>query len=106
LPASANVVRGDYVVTSGTVSTPDESIFPAGIPIGQVTSVEEDNPYKSVNVRPLARLHDLNVVQVLTDTSGSRAARLHRLAASLGSASSTRGAAAPANALAQRGGGG
>ena len=70
LPANTVANPGDYVVTSGTVSSPDDSLYPPGILIGQVTSVNEESAYKSVNVRPAANLHDLDVVQVLTAASG------------------------------------
>lgn len=83
LPAGASASPGQYVVTSGTVSSKGDSLFPRGIPIGQVTSVDESSPYKSVNVKPLADLHNLDVVQVLTYSSGSHAAGLSRLAAEL-----------------------
>jgi cell shape-determining protein MreC len=51
--------------------------------IGQVTSVNEESAYKSVNVHPIANLHNLDVVQVLTAASGSLPANLSRIAASL-----------------------
>ncbi len=80
---TASITPGDYVVTSGTVSSRAESLFPKGIPIGQVTSVSEQSPFKSVDVSPLADLHSLDVVQVLTYSAGSRAASLNNVAASL-----------------------
>jgi rod shape-determining protein MreC len=83
LPANTQANRGDYVVTSGTVSSPDDSLYPPGIPIGQVTSVNEESAYRSVNVHPLADLHNLDVVQVLTAAQNSTPARMSRLAASL-----------------------
>lgn len=83
LPANTPVNPGDYVVTSGTISSQDPSIFPRGIPVGQVTSVQEEGPFKSVNVRPLAELHGLETVQVLTYSSQSAPARANRLAASM-----------------------
>lgn len=83
LPANSTVNRGDYVVTAGTVAGGGESLFPPGIPIGQVSSIDESSPYKAVNVHPLANLHNLDVVQVLTTTQGSRAARLGHVVASL-----------------------
>jgi rod shape-determining protein MreC len=89
LPANTQANRGEYVVTSGTVSSPDDSLYPPGIPIGQVTSVNEESAYQSVNVHPLADLHDLNVVQVLTAAQGSLPANLGRLAASLPAGQST-----------------
>jgi rod shape-determining protein MreC len=69
LPANSTVNPGDYVVTSGTVAAEGESLFPRGIPIGQVSSTEENSPYEAVNVHPLANLHNLDVVQVLTRVS-------------------------------------
>jgi rod shape-determining protein MreC len=83
LPANATVNPGDYVVTSGTVSSRGDSLFPGGIPIGQVTSVDNESPYKSVNLHPVANLHTLDVVQVLTHAQGTRPARVGNLVASL-----------------------
>ena len=83
LPSTTSVVPGDYVVTSGTVSSQGESLFPKGIPIGQVTSVNEQSGFKSAEVSPLADLHSLDVVQVLTHSSGSRVASLGGVTASL-----------------------
>jgi rod shape-determining protein MreC len=83
LPANTQANRGEYVVTSGTVSSPDDSLYPPGIPIGQVTSVNEESPYRSVNVHPLADLHNLDVVQVLTSASGSLPSSIARLTTDL-----------------------
>lgn len=83
LPANARANSGEYVVTSGTVSSPDDSLYPPGIPIGQVTSVNEESAYRSVNVHPLADLHNLDVVQVLTAPQGSLASNVGHLASSL-----------------------
>ncbi len=89
LPPNTPVARGEYVVTSGTVSSPDDSLYPPGIAIGQVSSVDEESAYESVNVHPLADLHNLDVVQVLTYTQGSKPARLTSLGASLPSSGQT-----------------
>ncbi len=43
-----------------------------------MTSVNEESAYKSVNVHPLANLHNLDVVQVLTAAAGSQPARLEQ----------------------------
>jgi rod shape-determining protein MreC len=83
LPANTQANRGEYVVTSGTVSSPDDSLYPPGIPIGQVTSVNEESAYRSVNVHPLADLHNLDVVQVLTSGSGSLPSSITRLTTDL-----------------------
>ena len=78
LPANTSAQRGEWVVTSGSVApgSLDESLYPPGILIGQVTSVDEESAYKSVNVRPAANLQNLDIVQVLTATRGSRPANL------------------------------
>ncbi len=83
LPANTLANPGEYVVTSGTIAGPDDSLYPPGIPIGQITSVNEESAYKSVNVHPTANLHDLDIVQVLTAAEGSLPANLSRVAASL-----------------------
>ena len=81
LPANTQANKGEYVVTSGTVAGPDDSLYPPGLLIGQVTSVNEESAYKSVNVHPLANLHNLDVVQVLTSAPGHAPANLAALAA-------------------------
>jgi rod shape-determining protein MreC len=106
LPANTPVNVGNYVVTSGTISAKGESLFPRGIPIGQVTSVQEEGPYKSVNVHPLAELHGLETVQVLTYSSGSAPARAERFAARVPPGQSTGGGGATEGQLASTGSGG
>jgi rod shape-determining protein MreC len=83
LPTDSTVNPGDYIVTAGSVAGQSESLFPRGIPIGQVTSIDESSPYKAVNVHPLVNLHNLEVVQVLTYVQDGRAARLSRVVATL-----------------------
>jgi rod shape-determining protein MreC len=83
LSSSTRVPRGEYVVTSGTVVAGGESLYPKGIPIGTVTSENEQSAYRTINVSPLADLRNLDVVQVLTAPPGSRAAALGATAASL-----------------------
>ncbi len=105
LPANSPSTPGEYVVTSGTVAAPDESLYPPGIMIGQVTSVNEESAYKSVNVHPVANLHDLDIVQVLTSASGSRPANLAQLAASLPSSHTATSGTAGGEQLASTGAG-
>lgn len=69
--SDSKAAEGDLVETSGTVESPYESIFPAGIPIGTITSVETESTYR-VNVRPAVELHGLDHVQVLTGGPGTR----------------------------------
>jgi rod shape-determining protein MreC len=84
LPANAQVSKGELVVTSGTVAPEgNDSLYPPGILIGQVTSVNEESAYKSVNVSPSANLHNLDAVQVLTSGAGTRASNLSRAVSSL-----------------------
>jgi rod shape-determining protein MreC len=83
LPSNAPAPHGALVVTSGTVSGSDDSLFPPDIPIGEVTSVNSESAYRSVNVHPLANLHNLDVVQVLTARPGSLPANLSRLVRNL-----------------------
>ena len=101
LPANTRAVAGENVVTSGTIS-PDDSLYPPGIPIGQVTSVNEESAYRSVNVHPFANLHNLDVVQVLTAGRGTRPSNISSLAASLPAGQST-GAGAGGEQLASTG---
>jgi rod shape-determining protein MreC len=89
LPSNTQANAGEYVVTSGTVTPQYPSLFPPGLLIGQVTSVNEESAYKSVNVHPVANLHNLDVVQVLTAGAGTRAAKLGQLAVSLQAGQST-----------------
>jgi rod shape-determining protein MreC len=105
LPASTHANPGEYVVTSGTVSSPDDSLYPPGILIGQVTSVNEESAYKSVNVRPTANLHDLDVVQVLTAAQGTLPSDLSRLTTSLPVGQAPGGAAVQGEQLASTGAG-
>jgi rod shape-determining protein MreC len=62
------IKRGQTLVTSGSSSSRLPSLFPPGIPIGQVTKVdpEELDVYQRVHVRPFAQLRRLDYVQVLT----------------------------------------
>jgi rod shape-determining protein MreC len=83
LPANTRPNKGEYVVTSGTVASSDESLYPPGLLIGQVTSVDEESAYTSVNVHPIANLHNLDVVEVLTSHSGGQAANLKQVIAQL-----------------------
>jgi rod shape-determining protein MreC len=91
LPANTQANRGEWVVTSGTVASHNDSLYPPGIPIGQVSSINEESAYKSVNVHPVANLHNLDVVQVLTAASGSLPANLAHLASTLPSGQSPAG---------------
>lgn len=66
------IEEGQTVVTAGSRSQRYESLFPPGIPVGEVTKVDpsELDVYQRVHVRPFAQLRRLDVVQVLTDPEG------------------------------------
>jgi len=83
LPSNTQANPGEWVVTSGTITPSYPSLYPPGLLIGQVTSVDEESAYKSVNVHPVANLHNLDIVQVLTTGAGTRASNLSQLAVSL-----------------------
>jgi rod shape-determining protein MreC len=63
-----NVTKGQQVVTSGFASGGLESIYPRGIPIGQVTTVSTDELelYRTVHIQPYADFQKVDYVQVLT----------------------------------------
>ena len=98
LPQEAVVNPGEYVVTAGSLAQPGESLYPPGIPIGEVTAAGTGN--SAASVRPLVNLHALGAVQVLTAVNGSPPARLTNLlqrvafARGAGEASSLSGAGA------------
>ena len=68
--------------------------------------MNEESAYKSVNVRPLANLHNLDVVQVLTAAQGTLPSNLSRVAASLpvGQSTATSGASGEQLASTEAGG--
>ena len=106
LPASTQAVNGENVVTSGTISSGDESLYPPGIVIGQVSSMNEESGYTSVNVRPAANLHNLDIVQVLTAARGSRPANLGSSLATLPPGQTSSTGTTAGEALASTGSGG
>ena len=69
LPKGSHIRRGQIVVTSGFKDPPLESLFPRGIPIGKVGSVNQDQleVYQRVSVKPYADLRRMDFVQVITD---------------------------------------
>jgi rod shape-determining protein MreC len=62
------VTEGTMVVTSGFKASKVESLYPRGIPIGEVTRVDLDEVelYQRVHVRPFADFRRIDIVQVLT----------------------------------------
>lgn len=70
--ASRKIGVGQSVVTSGWRASTIASLFPPGLPIGEVTeaSIVEQEASQQVHLRPYADLANLDFVQVLT--GGSR----------------------------------
>lgn len=100
LPSNTQASENELVETSGTVESPYESLFPAGIPIGTITSIESESNYR-VNVRPAVELHSLDNVQVLTIAPGSRLSSLSSGLASLPLSRGGEQGAAPGTGYAQ-----
>jgi rod shape-determining protein MreC len=67
------VAKSSTVVTSGWRSSHLESLFPRGIPIGKVTSVDnnERELYQRVHLKPFSDLRHIDIVEVLTRPSSA-----------------------------------
>jgi rod shape-determining protein MreC len=72
IDSTTRVHQGQDVVTAGWRAQGLASLFPPGLPIGEVTraSVVEQEASQQVHLRPFADLRNLDLVQVLT--GGSR----------------------------------
>ncbi len=68
LDSDKEVEEGAAVITSGSTSSRFESLFPRGIPVGEVSRVEpeEREVYQRVHVDLYADLREMDFVQVLT----------------------------------------
>ncbi|MSO40867.1 MAG: rod shape-determining protein MreC [Solirubrobacterales bacterium] len=64
-----DINEGDTVVTAGFSVGNLASLFPPGIPIGEITdsSLEEQQAYQRVHLRAYADLRDMEFVQALVD---------------------------------------
>ena len=64
-----DIDEDQMVVTSGWRAGHLTSLFPAGIEIGKVTeaTVDEQETYQRVHVRPFVDLREMEIVQVLTE---------------------------------------
>jgi len=79
LPRTAPVQVGQQVVTAGFKYGPLQSLYPAGIPIGQVSNASQGQLLSSgqVQVNPVVDLRHLDSVQVLTSPhAGTERAQL------------------------------
>jgi rod shape-determining protein MreC len=72
LERGTHIAKGQMVVTAGFSTGDLGSIFPPGIPIGEITraTVEEQQAYQRVHLEPFADLRDMDFVKVLTTHSG------------------------------------
>jgi len=72
IDSTKDVHRGQAVVTSGWRAQGIASLFPPGLPVGEVTSapIVEQEASQQVHLRPYADIANLDLVQVLT--GGSR----------------------------------
>jgi rod shape-determining protein MreC len=72
IDSTRDVRRGQAVVTSGWHAEGLASLFPPGLPVGEVTSasIVEQEASQQVHLRPYADVANLDLVQVLT--GGSR----------------------------------
>jgi rod shape-determining protein MreC len=68
LERGTQIAKGQMVVTAGFSTGDLGSIFPPGIPIGEITraTVEEQQAYQRVHLEPFADLRDMSFVKVLT----------------------------------------
>lgn len=74
IPKGSHLRHGEVVVTSGFKSGDLQSLFPRGIPIGKVGSVNQDQLeiYQRVRVEPYAQLRRIDFVQVVIDNGRSQ----------------------------------
>lgn len=72
LERGTDIAEGQMVVTAGFSTGDLGSIFPPGIPIGEITKAtpEEQQAYQRVHLEPFADLRDMTFVEVLTKPSG------------------------------------
>jgi rod shape-determining protein MreC len=68
LPPHAPIFNLQHVVTAGFKQGPLDSLYPPGIPIGQVTNFSQNDLLnnRQVQVTPFADLRHLDFVQILT----------------------------------------
>jgi rod shape-determining protein MreC len=73
VPNAKEVKRGELIITAGTSTSSRvsdlRSLYPRGIPIGTVKRIEtgEGELDRVIHVSPVADLHNLDVVEVLTE---------------------------------------
>lgn len=74
VPQDSDIEEEQMVVTAGFRTGELESLFPPGIPIGEVTEAtrEEQEAQQRVHLRPFADLRDMQFVQALVSASGRK----------------------------------
>jgi rod shape-determining protein MreC len=74
VPEGSEIQEGEMVVTAGFRTGPLESLFPPGIPIGEVTeaTLAEQEALQRVHLRPFADLRDMQFVQALVPGNGKK----------------------------------
>jgi rod shape-determining protein MreC len=72
LERGSDIGEGQMVVTAGFSTGNLGSIFPPGVPIGEITeaTLEEQQAYQRVHLDAFADLRDMNFVRVLTEAGG------------------------------------
>ncbi len=72
IQADREVSEGQRLVTAGSTATELESLFPYGIPVGEITEAEigAQETFQRVHVKPYADLRDFEYAQVLTSPEG------------------------------------
>src|SRR5262249_52972400 len=72
LERGTQIAKGQMVVTAGFSTGNLGSIFPPGIPIGEITraTVEEQQAYQPAHLQPFPDLRDMSFVKVLTSGGG------------------------------------
>jgi rod shape-determining protein MreC len=70
--SNEDIADGEMIVTAGFAGGDLDSVFPPGIPIGEVTdaSLEEQQAYQRIHLRAFADLRDMEFVRVLVESGG------------------------------------
>lgn len=78
LDTEDRIEEGANVITSGSTSSRFESLFPRGIPIGEVSRVDPDERelYQRVHVKAYADLRRIEYVEVLTGAAPVQSAEV------------------------------
>ena len=68
------IAEDQMVVTAGFAGNSLDSVFPPGIPIGEVTdaSLEEQQAYQRIHLRAFADLRDMEFVQALVESEDGK----------------------------------